>query len=164
MFFTAEPQQELWIFFFFLIQSDNLCLVLGVFRPLIFNYLTVYFSVQIHYHHEFSIYPIVLCPPFLFPFSFWNRTRYIWKFPGLGLNWSYSCRPGPQPQQRGIWAKPAIYTTAHCNTRSLTHWARPGIKPLSSWVLVRFINHWATMGTLVLCPFWSIFLSLVVAD
>ena len=32
-------------------------------------------------------------------------------------------------------------------TRSLTHWARPGIEPVSSWLLVRFANHWATMGT-----------------
>ena len=29
------------------------------------------------------------------------------------------------------------YTTAHSNTRSLTHWARPGIKPASSRILVR---------------------------
>ena len=46
-------------------------------------------------------------------------------------------------------SKPRLwpYTTAHCNTRSLTHWARPGIEPLTSWFLVRFINHWAMMGT-----------------
>ena len=31
-----------------------------------------------------------------------------------------------------------LYTTAHSNTRSLTHWARPGIKPTSSWILVDF--------------------------
>ena len=28
----------------------------------------------------------------------------------------------------------------------LTHWARPGIKPASSWILVRFLTSWATMG------------------
>ena len=32
------------------------------------------------------------------------------------------------------------YTTAHSNAGSLTHWARPGIEPASSWVLVRFIT------------------------
>jgi len=32
------------------------------------------------------------------------------------------------------------YTTAHSNTRSLTHWARPGIKPTSSWILVGFVT------------------------
>ena len=51
----------------------------------------------------------------------------------------------PEPQQCGIWAAPATYTTAHGNAGSLTHWARPGIKP--SWFLVGFVNHWATTGT-----------------
>ena len=60
-----------------------------------------------------------------------------WKFPGSGLNQSCSCRPMPQPQQCQIWATSATYTTAH-NTRSLTHWARPGIERESSWILVRF--------------------------
>ena len=26
-----------------------------------------------------------------------------------------------------------------CNARSLTHWAGPGIKPMSSWILVRLV-------------------------
>ena len=34
----------------------------------------------------------------------------------------------------------ATYTTAHGNTRSLTHLARPGIEPVSSWILVRLIT------------------------
>ena len=34
----------------------------------------------------------------------------------------------------------ATYTTAWGNTRSLTHWARPGIEPASLWILVRFIS------------------------
>ena len=53
--------------------------------------------------------------------------------PRLGVNWSYSCGPTPQPQPKPRW--------------SLTHWVRPGIKPASSWILVRFITHWATTGT-----------------
>ena len=32
------------------------------------------------------------------------------------------------------------YTTAHDNTRSLTHWWRPGIEPTSSWILVGFVT------------------------
>ena len=39
-----------------------------------------------------------------------------------------------------IWAMSVIYTRAHGNTRSLTHWARPGIEPASSWILVRFVS------------------------
>ena len=30
---------------------------------------------------------------------------------------------------------------------SLTHWAQPGIKPASPWLLVGFVNCWAMMGT-----------------
>ena len=36
---------------------------------------------------------------------------------------------------------------ACANTGSLTHWARPGIEPISSWILVWFRARWATMGT-----------------
>ena len=52
-----------------------------------------------------------------------------------------------------IWIASATYTTAHGNTRSLTHGARPGIKPSYSWILVRFVTCWATMGT----PPWFTF-------
>ena len=52
----------------------------------------------------------------------------------------------PQPQQCQIWATFATYTTAHSNTGSLTHWARPGTEPTTSWFLVEFVNHWATTG------------------
>ena len=33
------------------------------------------------------------------------------------------------------------------NTGSLTHWARPGIKPTSSWILAGFVTCWTTTGT-----------------
>ena len=46
-----------------------------------------------------------------------------------------------------IRATSSTYTTTHGNTRSSTHWARPGIEPATSWLLVGFINHWATKGT-----------------
>ena len=38
----------------------------------------------------------------------------------------------PQPEQHQIQATSATYTTAHSNTKSLTHCVRPGIKPASS--------------------------------
>ena len=34
----------------------------------------------------------------------------------------------------------STYTTAHGNTASLTHWARPGTEPTSSWILVGFVS------------------------
>ena len=46
----------------------------------------------------------------------------------------------PQPQQLGIWATSATYTTAQGNTGFLIHRARPGIEP----ALVGFVNSWAT--------------------
>ena len=45
-----------------------------------------------------------------------------------------------QPQQCQTWATSVTYTIAHSNAGSLTHWARPGIKPESLWMLVRFIS------------------------
>ena len=75
----------------------------------------------------------------IFFFGFLGHTHCIWKFLGLRSNWSYSCRPTPQAQQRGIQAASVAYTTAHGNTGSPTHWARPGIEPTCSWILVGFI-------------------------
>ena len=46
----------------------------------------------------------------------------------------------PQPQQYQIWAVSVSYTTAHVNAGSLTYWERPGIKPVSSWMLSRFVS------------------------
>ena len=59
--------------------------------------------------------------------------------PGVELELQ-PCQPAPQPQQHGIQADSATYTTAHGNARSLIHWARPGIEPTSSWILVRFVT------------------------
>ena len=43
------------------------------------------------------------------------------------------------PQHHQIRAMSATYTTAHGNTGSFTHWARPGIEPTTSWFLVGFV-------------------------
>ena len=32
------------------------------------------------------------------------------------------------------------YTTAHSDTGSLTHWARPGIELASSWIIIGFVT------------------------
>ena len=74
------------------------------------------------------------------PFLGGGHTCGIWRFPSLVSNWSSSCRPMPQPQQRRIWAMSVTYTTAHSNAGSFTHGARPGIEPASSWMLVRFVS------------------------
>ena len=79
---------------------------------------------------------------FLFCFVFlgpqlWHMELPIWQG---GLYHSYSCHPTPQPQLSQIWATCANYITAHSNARSLAHWERPGIKPASSWILVKFVS------------------------
>ena len=69
----------------------------------------------------------------------------------------------PLPQQQRIWAGSATYAIAHGNTGSLTHWARPGIKPAFSWILVWFLplihngNSWTLYFRIV--PKWLLKLS-----
>ena len=36
--------------------------------------------------------------------------------------------------------RPTLQLTAAANAGSPTHWARPGVKPASSWILVRFVS------------------------
>ena len=40
----------------------------------------------------------------------------------------------------GVKLQLLAYTTAHSNAGFPTHWVRPGIKPTSLWILVRFVS------------------------
>ena len=60
--------------------------------------------------------------------------------PRLGIESELQLLPTPQPQQCSIWAASATYTTAHGKALSQTCWARTGIEPASSWILVGFIS------------------------
>ena len=71
---------------------------------------------------------------------FLGRSHGIWSFPGQGSNRSCSRWPTPEPQQRGIRAVSATYTTAHSNPRSPTHRARAGIEPVTSWFLIGLLT------------------------
>ena len=79
---------------------------------------------------------------FLFILLFW----FFCLFRAAPTAYEGSQARGPEPQQQEIWAASATYTTAHGNASS-TPWTRPGIEPASSWMLVGFTNHWATVGT-----------------
>ena len=59
----------------------------------------------------------------------------------------------PQPREHRIRAVSVTYTTAHGNTRSITHWVRPGIEPASSWILVGFISA-EPQWELLICNFY----------
>ena len=50
------------------------------------------------------------------------------------------CGVGHHHSQHQIWTTSSTYTEGQSNTGSLTHWAGPRIKPMSSWILVRFIT------------------------
>ena len=107
---------------------------------------------------------------FFYSFCFWGLQVWYMEIPRQGLICSCSCQPMPQPQQCGIWAMSVTYTTAHGSTASLVHWTRPGTEHTSSWILVRFVNCWATIGThffiglfvfccwvvWVVCVFWRL--------
>ena len=52
-----------------------------------------------------------------------------------------TCEAYGSSQARGrIGATSVTHTTAHGNAWYLTHWVGPGIKPTSSWILVRFVT------------------------
>ena len=74
---------------------------------------------------------------------------HLWhmEVPRLEVQSELRRRPTPEPQQLGIQAESATYTTTHSNVWSLTHWVRPGIEPESSWMLLGFTNHWAMTET-----------------
>ena len=64
-------------------------------------------------------------------FFLFMATRARWKFPFQGSNQSHSWVPVPAmatPDPCHIWT----YAVTYGNTRFPTHWARPGIKPVSS--------------------------------
>ena len=78
---------------------------------------------------------------FFFPLVFLGPRPWHVEVPRLGIEPALQLPAlTPQPQQRRIWAASATYTTAHDNAGFLTHWARPGIKPTSSWILVGFVT------------------------
>ena len=110
------------------IKSSHTCM--GMDRAAFQTLLT---DTDIWVSHDFHVmkYPLIFffsCP---------------WKFPGS--NQSYSCRSTPQQYQ--IQATSTTYATAHGNPGSLTHWARPEMEFETSWILVRLLTHWGTMGT-----------------
>ena len=58
-----------------------------------------------------------------------------------GLIWAAAAGHSPQQRQQfGIQGACVTYTIAQRNAGSLTHWARSGMEPASSWILVGFIT------------------------
>ena len=119
------------------------------------------FQIMLHlldYSQSFCLFALVWFGFFVFCFLvFLGLHPWHMEVPRLGSNQSCSCGPTPQLQQCQIWASSATYTTAHDNAWSLTHWARPGIEPMSLWMLVRFISAepWQELQNFGFCSEWN---------
>ena len=92
-----------------------------------------------------------------FCFFLGPQSRHM-EVPRLGVNGSCSCRSTPQPQQLWIRGASVTYTTAHGNAESLTQWVGPGIRPISSWLLVGFVSAALQWEFLPLIPYCMYFL------
>ena len=89
---------------------------------------------------------------------FFRATPGIWKFPGWESTQSCSCQPTPQPQQCGIWAMSQPTSWPKVMPDPLIYWARPGIEPTSSWILVGFATaepQWELLSILILGDNWA---------
>ena len=116
-----------------------------------YSYIHLFIYHKITYHAQYRsnatvTYFILHCTLpillFIFIFSlFVFLGPHSWLYGGSQARGESELQPSAYPtaQQHKIRAASATYTTAHCNTVSLTHWSRLGIEPTSSWILVRFV-------------------------
>ena len=105
-----------------------------------FSYVAFYYAEVVSFYFYF-----------LFLFGFLGLHPRHMEIPRLVVEWSCSHQPTPQPQQHRIWAASVTYTTAHCNSRSITHWvseARDWTHILMDTSKIHYLC--ATMGT----PVW----------
>ena len=83
------------------------------------------------------------CILFFFFFFFLELHMWHMEVPRLRFSWIGGTSAGlchSHSNAEGIQAASATYTTACGNTRSLTHWVRPGIKSASSQTLCWVLN------------------------
>ena len=94
------------------------------------------------YFYFFPFFFLVFCLFRASPMAYGDSQARGWiRAVAAGLHHSHS------HSSCGIRAMSVICTATHINVGSLIHWARPGIKPAFSWILVSFVNHWAMTGT-----------------
>ena len=121
--------------------------------------------VRAHFTALVWLFSCILFVLVLFIFSFDGHTCGIPRFLGQESNQSCSCQPAPQPQQRQIWAASTTYATACSNTRSLSYWVRPRIKPTSSQRQHRVLNPLShnrnSLFVLLNSLFWSLISNMI---
>ena len=84
--------------------------------------------------------PIKICSHPLFFFLFLGLHAWHMEVPSLGVELELHLLAYTIATANQVQARSATYTIAHSNAGSLTHWVRPGIEPVSSWILVRFVS------------------------
>ena len=74
---------------------------------------------------------------FFFFFFFWLLGPHSWhmEVPRLGVELKLQL-----PDYTTEMQNPSCVCDPHGNAGTLAHWARPGIKPMSSWIPVRFLS------------------------
>ena len=65
---------------------------------------------------------------------------YLFIYCLFAISWAALVAYGNSQARGWIGVASATYTTAHGNAGSLTPWARPGIEPVSSWMLGRCVS------------------------
>ena len=78
--------------------------------------------------------PPVMIQPVFFFFCLWPHLWHI-EVPRLGVKWELQLQAYATAMSTQIWTLSATYVVSCGNARSLTHWARPGIRSASSWRL-----------------------------
>ena len=111
-------------------------------QPLPLNYLLLclYSAIAMWFIQQSSF----VCLYFYF-FLLWPHPWQI-ELPGLGVKLELQL---PVYATATAMPDPSRICNLCCsNAGSLTHWKRPGIKPASSWTLIRFLICWATRWNL----------------
>ena len=128
----------------FLYLHDSFPIFLGIY-PLLICFPIGYYIIGIVIYFD-PLYFCGICYVFSFIYYFFLMSSFSFSFFSFffffgnpltyGSSWygvkpELQLRPTSQPWQHQIWVTSATYTTAYGNTRSLTHWARPMINPIS---------------------------------
>ena len=103
-------------------------------------------------HHKRTPFVVTVV---VFYFPFYGCTCGIWRSPRKRLNQSWlMLRPVSQPLTH--WIQAASLTWAYSSTGSLTHWARPEMKPASSKRQCHVINLLSHNGNSIAVVFLKI--------
>ena len=102
-------------------------------------------TIDVMSKRMYTIWLIFYFTIFCFFFFLGPHPRHM-EVPRLGVQLELHL-PAYDSHRNNRFELPCDYTTVHGDAGFLTHWTRPGVKPIYSWILVGFVNHWVTMVT-----------------